>query len=71
MPSFPTTNAVGPAAIHARAPHCRLADARRAGFRTIDGLSMLIGQADHAFRRFFGAAPPREADAELRKVLGA
>ncbi len=45
--------------------------ARAAGFRTIDGLSMLIGQADHAFRRFFGAAPPRNADADLRKVLGA
>lgn len=42
-----------------------------AGFRTIDGLSMLIGQADHAFRRFFGAVPPRGADADLRKVLGA
>ncbi|WP_421851405.1 shikimate dehydrogenase [Novosphingobium sp.] len=45
--------------------------ARAAGFRTIDGLSMLIGQADHAFRRFFGAQPPRDADADLRKVLGA
>jgi shikimate dehydrogenase len=45
--------------------------ARAAGFRTIDGLSMLIGQADHAFRRFFGAIPPRETDAQLRKVLGA
>ncbi|WP_408589211.1 shikimate dehydrogenase [Novosphingobium sp.] len=46
--------------------------ARAAGFRTIDGLSMLIGQADHAFRRFFGALPPRgEADAELRRRLGA
>lgn len=45
--------------------------ARAAGFRTIDGLSMLIGQADHAFRRFFGALPPRDRDAELRKVLGA
>jgi shikimate dehydrogenase len=45
--------------------------ARAAGFRTIDGLSMLIGQADHAFRRFFGAVPPRDADADLRKVLGA
>ncbi|MCW1382263.1 shikimate dehydrogenase [Novosphingobium sp. KCTC 2891] len=46
--------------------------ARAAGFRTVDGLSMLIGQADHAFRRFFGANPPRgETDAELRKVLGA
>jgi shikimate dehydrogenase len=45
--------------------------ARAAGFRTIDGLTMLIGQADHAFRRFFGAIPPRDADQELRKVLGA
>lgn len=45
--------------------------ARAAGFRTIDGLSMLIGQADHAFRRFFGALPPRNADAELREKLGA
>lgn len=46
--------------------------ARAAGFRTVDGLSMLIGQADHAFRRFFGQVPPRgEADAELRRRLGA
>lgn len=44
--------------------------ARDSGFGTIDGLSMLIGQADHAFRRFFGAVPPRgEADAELRARL--
>lgn len=48
-----------------------LKSARTAGFPTIDGLSMLIGQADHAFRRFFGAIPPRDRDAELRKVLGA
>lgn len=48
-----------------------LQSARMAGFRTIDGLSMLIGQADHAFRRFFSAVPPRERDDELRKVLGA
>lgn len=46
--------------------------ARAAGFRTVDGLSMLIGQADHAFRRFFGQVPPRgEADVELRRRLGA
>ncbi|WP_298169847.1 shikimate dehydrogenase [Novosphingobium sp.] len=45
--------------------------AQAAGFRTIDGLSMLIGQADHAFRRFFGATPSRARDAELRKALGA
>lgn len=44
--------------------------ARGSGFATVDGLSMLIGQADHAFRRFFGAIPPRgEADAELRARL--
>ena len=44
-----------------------LQSARAAGFATIDGLSMLIGQADHAFRRFFGARPPRGAtDAALR-----
>lgn len=44
--------------------------ARTAGFRTVDGLSMLIGQADHAFRRFFGAIPPRgDADVELRERL--
>jgi shikimate dehydrogenase len=46
--------------------------ARAAGFRTIDGLAMLIGQADHAFRLFFGSRPPRgDADAELRALLGA
>ncbi|MEI6640655.1 MAG: shikimate dehydrogenase [Novosphingobium sp.] len=48
-----------------------LQSARAAGFRTVDGLSMLIGQADHAFRRFFGKVPPREADAALRAVLAA
>jgi shikimate dehydrogenase len=44
--------------------------AKAAGFRTVDGLAMLIGQADHAFRRFFGAMPPRgEADVDLRARL--
>lgn len=43
--------------------------ARAAGLRTIDGLAMLIGQAAVAFERFFGAAPPREHDAELRSLL--
>ena len=44
--------------------------AREAGFRTIDGLSMLIGQAAVAFERFFGQPPPREdGDAELRELL--
>ena len=44
--------------------------ARAAGFRTIDGLSMLIGQAAIAFEKFFGVAPPRDdGDAELRRIL--
>ena len=46
--------------------------ARAAGFRTVDGLSMLIGQAAAAFEKFFGRAPPREpGDAELRERLTA
>jgi shikimate dehydrogenase len=49
-----------------------LQQARAAGFRTIDGLSMLIGQAAVAFERFFGRPPPREdGDAELRRLLTA
>ena len=44
--------------------------ARAAGFRTIDGLSMLIGQAAVAFERFFGQPPPRDdGDRELRALL--
>ncbi|WP_017663780.1 shikimate dehydrogenase family protein [Porphyrobacter sp. AAP82] len=46
-----------------------LETARAGGHRTIDGLSMLIGQAATAFERFFGEAPPREHDAELRALL--
>ncbi|MFO6446658.1 shikimate dehydrogenase [Erythrobacter sp. NE805] len=46
-----------------------LQGARAKGHRTIDGLSMLIGQAAVAFERFFGAAPPREHDGELRAIL--
>lgn len=46
-----------------------LQGARAKGHRTIDGLSMLIGQAATAFEHFFGAAPPREHDAELRALL--
>jgi shikimate dehydrogenase len=47
-----------------------LKQARAAGFRTSDGLSMLIGQAAVAFEKFFGMAPPREdGDAELRRLL--
>ncbi|MET1756908.1 shikimate dehydrogenase [Novosphingobium sp. RD2P27] len=43
-----------------------LREARERGLTTVDGLSMLIGQADHAFARFFGLRPPRRTDAELR-----
>ena len=43
--------------------------ARAAGLRTIDGLSMLIGQAAVAFEKFFGASAPREHDSELRALL--
>lgn len=46
-----------------------LAQARAQGLRTIDGLEMLVGQAAVAFERFFGAAPPRARDAELRAIL--
>lgn len=46
-----------------------LKGAAGAGFRTIDGLAMLIGQADHAFAHFFGQRPPREHDAELRRRI--
>ncbi|MGE5952844.1 MAG: shikimate dehydrogenase family protein [Qipengyuania vulgaris] len=45
--------------------------ARGAGFETIDGLSMLIGQAAAAFTHFFGEEPPREHDAELRERITA
>ena len=43
--------------------------AREAGHETIDGLAMLIGQAAEAFRLFFGEAPPRQYDSELRSLL--
>ena len=46
-----------------------LKTADEAGFRTIDGLSMLIGQAAHAFEKFFGQPAPREADEEVRELL--
>lgn len=45
-----------------------LAEARRLGMRTVDGLAMLIGQARFAFEYFFGVAPPVD-DAELRTLL--
>lgn len=46
-----------------------LTRASDAGFRTVDGLSMLIGQAAEAFRLFFGADAPRQFDTELRELL--
>ena len=45
----------------------RAAEAR--GLATVDGLEMLIGQAALAFELFFGAAPPRQHDVELRTLL--
>jgi shikimate dehydrogenase len=46
-----------------------LTQAEEFGMETIDGLHMLIGQAAAAFELFFGAAPPRERDGELRELL--
>ena len=43
--------------------------AKAAGFATIDGLAMLIGQAAVAFEHFFGQPAPRQFDAELRAIL--
>ena len=48
-----------------------LKEARRLGMVAVDGLVMLIGQAARAFELFFGAPPPREHDAELRRLLTA
>ncbi|MFC0589819.1 shikimate dehydrogenase [Novosphingobium aquiterrae] len=46
-----------------------LAEARRRGFTTVDGLAMLIGQAAAAFEKFFGVPAPRAYDTELRALL--
>lgn len=46
-----------------------IAQAEDRGLATIDGLEMLVGQAALAFELLFGAAPPREHDAELREIL--
>lgn len=47
-----------------------LQEAQARGLRTIDGLSMLIGQAAVAFEKFFGVSPPRDDnDAGLRRIL--
>jgi shikimate dehydrogenase len=48
-----------------------LKQARAAGLKTVDGLSMLIGQAAAAFELFFGQPAPRQHDAELRALLTA
>ncbi|WP_379922976.1 shikimate dehydrogenase family protein [Erythrobacter sp. R86502] len=53
------------------APHYTpfLQGAAARGLRTVDGFSMLIGQAAAAFAMFFGQPAPREHDAELRAIL--
>jgi len=48
-----------------------LATAQARELATVDGLEMLIGQAALAFELFFGAAPPRGRDDELRARLTA
>jgi shikimate dehydrogenase len=48
-----------------------LARARGLERQAVDGLTMLIGQAELAFGLFFNAAAPRSFDAELRELLTA
>jgi len=48
-----------------------LVQAEARGLAIVDGLEMLVGQAALAFELFFGVAPPREHDAELRALLTA
>ena len=48
-----------------------LAQARARGLATVDGLEMLVAQAALAFELFFGVAPPRDRDDELRALLTA
>ena len=49
-----------------------LEQAAAAGLPTVDGLTMLIGQAAEAFALFFGVPAPRgDKDAELRALLTA
>lgn len=45
--------------------------AGKVGAKTVDGLTMLIGQAAPAFELFFGEPAPRQYDGELRKLLKA
>jgi len=46
-----------------------LGKARRRGLRVVDGLTMLIHQAEEAFGVFFRRARPIGADAQLRELL--
>ncbi|HEY0311878.1 MAG TPA: shikimate dehydrogenase [Allosphingosinicella sp.] len=43
--------------------------AKDKGLRTVDGLSLLVGQARHGFRLFFGIEAPTGYDADLRELL--
>lgn len=45
--------------------------ARVRGLSVIDGLDMLVEQSAESFKLMFGAAPPRERDAELMRMLRA
>jgi shikimate dehydrogenase len=46
-----------------------LARARERGMTVIDGLEMLVEQAESSFGTFFNAVPPRDRDPELRELL--
>jgi shikimate dehydrogenase len=46
-----------------------LGAARALGLHAIDGLTMLIGQAEFAFESFFGAPPPAAEERALRELL--
>ncbi len=56
-------------AVYAPLETALLKAARARELETVDGLEMLIGQAALAFELFFGKAPPRDHDAELRALL--
>ena len=43
--------------------------AREQGLKTVDGLSLLVAQARHAFRLLFGIDAPTDCDSELRELL--
>jgi shikimate dehydrogenase len=43
--------------------------AARAGRRTADGLTMLIGQARPSFEAFFGAPPPENNDGRAKLLI--